>query len=97
MAIELVPDVISSEYQANEIKITAADITTGELIERNLKISFKEDHRGIWLEGTDELGYPQAIVFLNKFGKFLINEKIAEQPKSWEDDHSWTKNSLSLI
>ncbi|MEC0173020.1 hypothetical protein [Paenibacillus graminis] len=97
MGIELVPDVIMTGIQANEIKITATDVTTGELIERNLKVSFKEDFRGIWLEGTDEFGDPQAIVILNKFGKYLLNEAIAEQPKSWEDEESWTKNSLSAI
>ncbi|WP_438497117.1 hypothetical protein [Paenibacillus sp. IHBB 3054] len=97
MAIELVPYVTRSGFLANEIRITAADVTTGEVIERNLKLTFKEDFRGIWLEGTDEFGDPQAIVILNKFGKFLLNEAIAEQPKSWEDEESWTKNSLSAI
>lgn len=97
MAIELVPDVISSGLQANEIRITAADTATGEMIERNLKLTFKEDFRGIWLEGTDEFGDPQAIVILSKLGKHLLNEAIAEQPKSWEEDESWIKHSLSVI
>ncbi|MDF1586092.1 hypothetical protein [Marinimicrococcus flavescens] len=97
MAIELVPDVTKSGFLANEIRITAADTTTGEVIERNLQLTFKEDFRGIWLEGTDEFGDPQAIVILNKFGKFLLNEAIAEQPKSWEGEESWTKGSLNVI
>lgn len=97
MAIELVPDVAGNALQANEIRITAADTTTGEVIERNLKLTFKEDFRGIWLEGTDEFGDPQAIVILNKLGKFLLNEAIAQQPTPWEDEESWTKNSLSVI
>lgn len=97
MAIELVPDVIMSGFQANEVKLIAVDATTGEIIERNLKLTFKEDFRGIWLEGTDEFGDPQAIVILNKIGKFLLNEAIAQQPTPWEDDQSWTKNSLSAI
>lgn len=97
MAIELVPDVTGNGFLAGEIKITAVDPKTGEVIERNLKVTFKEDFRGIWLEGNNEFGDPQAIVFLNKFGKFLLNEEIAKQPITWEDEESWTKNSLSLI
>lgn len=97
MAIELVPDVISSGFLANEIRIIAVDATTGEKIERNLKVTFKEDFRGIWLEGPNEFGDPQGIVFLNKFGKFLLNEEIAKQPITWEDEESWTKNSLNAI
>lgn len=79
LPIETVLDCNRTSFVAEEITIIARDSATGEVIERKLPVTFKENQFGIWLEGRDEFGDSQAIVSFSNFGRCQLEELLAEK------------------
>ncbi|OKP94787.1 hypothetical protein [Paenibacillus sp. P32E] len=96
MSIELVQTPIRTDFQANKITITARDSVTGRVIERVVPVIYKENRLGIWLEGEDELGDPQAVVVFTAAGRSRLEDLLAIN-YSEEGTDEWTQNSLKEI
>lgn len=78
MTIELALDCNRKSFVADEITIVVRDSATGELVERKLSVTFRENQFGIWLEGKDEFGDSQAIVIFSNFGRSQLEELLAK-------------------
>lgn len=70
---------------ANEITILARDLVTGEVFERKLPVTIKENQLGIWLEGKDEFGDSQALVFLTEIGLQELSENFSVETTRLEE------------
>ena len=66
----------NKNIRSDKITILINNPSTGEEVRRELPVSFIENQLGIWLEGKDEFGDSQAIVFLSEFGAIQLNEII---------------------
>jgi hypothetical protein len=95
LGLELVQSPVRTDFQANEITITARDSVTGRVIERVVPVVYKENRLGIWLEGENELGDPQAVVVFTTAGRSRLEDLLAIDHS--EEGSEWTQNSSSAI
>lgn len=95
MGLELAPVPARTDFQANQITITAQDSVTGKIIERVIPVTYKENRLGIWLEGVDEFGDPQAVVVFTAAGQQRLQDLLAVDHS--EEALEWTKRSSSVI
>ncbi|WP_342480090.1 hypothetical protein NST07_20790 [Paenibacillus sp. FSL L8-0340] len=82
MGLKAVPNVApeNKSLWADKITILVIDPATGEEIRKDLPISFRQNQLGTWLQGNDEFGDAQAIVFLTAFGQQQLSEIIGIEP-----------------
>ncbi|MEK3673593.1 hypothetical protein [Paenibacillus sp. FSL R10-2771] len=88
MGLQVVPNASQGDKPiwADKITILVNDPATGEEIRRELPISFRQNMLGTWLQGNDEFGDSQAIVFLTSFGQQQLSEIIGVEPTRLEGE-----------
>lgn len=71
---------LNKSLWADEITILINDPATGKEIRKVLPVSFRQNQLGTWLQGNDEFGDSQTIVFLTPFGQQKLSEIIGLEP-----------------